>query len=268
MTVGNGKPPVVYPDSGPGPQTLAKGDENFGYFGTLTASSFLTSQELSDMCGITEGSIFIAAPNWVKCMIKGVVLFIPICFVRSGVTYTDLYNKGAVYGDDTTGKYPLGAGVVQDRRITARNTLFKVRLFGRDDTDPVSQITGKIVMSSYEIGRFITGFFITPNPYTPDPAFANSFKVVSNDVFSQQLNAKSVTTMLTAASNANNSPYLYMRDQGTYEVGVNAKTVTYPYWWPVLEVEDPNKVIPAKDVTSNPNTGLIPISVSSFTYEP
>lgn len=101
-----------YPDTGPGPQTLIRGDWNCGYFGFIPTASFLSISQLRSL--INNPDLGNTTPadgtvtGWHKFIRKGKVLFIPNGVFAAGTcTWWRLYNVGLVYGADNTGSAPV-----------------------------------------------------------------------------------------------------------------------------------------------------------------
>lgn len=262
LASGGKKRGALYPDSGPGSKELSKGNEELGYFDTLPSSSFLTTSELSYLTGIFSGTVRVEDLTWIKLMMKGKVLFIPTTQTRYPVTYQTLYNAGAVYGEGGNGKYPLGDGVKQDLIISVKNSSFRVRLFGRGDTDPDSSTNGSVIThQNYEFGRFLTAVF---KPPTPDAAFNNSWNLVTNW---NGITGNWIMLMTSYQTNLNNSRVLYARNPPKVEINEFSKTSAVAGWWPVLELVDADTVIPVKNVTNDVSRALLPIAPGEITTE-
>lgn len=258
LASGGKKRGALYPDSGPGSIELVKGDETFGYFGSLSAAEFFTAAELSLEADYSEGNVYITNPEWIKVMMDGKVLFIPSRPIRNNPSWNGLYNAGLVYGDGTIGKYPIGAGVAQDKTVSKSGSLFRVRLFGKGDTDPSPLNTGTTSQSpgSYEFGRFCTKIY--------DAAvgghFADSWKLYSvafiNGVIPTQIPTNNANTAYTSF------PYWRFRSNNYFLDGYimvkTTPTAETPYWWPVLELLPNTVVLPIKEVYGNGWDTLVP----------
>lgn len=253
---------AMYPDSGPGSKELSKGNEELGYFDTLPSSSFLTTSELSSLTGIDSGTVRVEDLTWIKLMMKGKVLFIPTTFIRGPVPYQTLYDAGGVYGEDGNGKYPLGGGVKQDLIISVKNSNFRVRLFGRGDTDPDSSAGGSIMnYQNYEFGIFLTAIFKPPSSNT---AFSNSWNLVSDW---GMVTGRNFSMMTTHQSNLNKHIVGYIGNAPNVELWNYVKTVNVGYWWPVLELLNADIVLPIKNVTNDVSRILLPIAPGEITTE-
>jgi hypothetical protein len=121
---------TVPANSGPGPDKLAMGTNQEGYLGLVPAAQFINGTELAAAIKLTAGSAISANVNsdWQKFLWKGKVLFIPLKGFRTGVTWVQLYNLGAVLGTDTVGLYPQNTPVVQKARVVIQGKTYRVRL--------------------------------------------------------------------------------------------------------------------------------------------
>lgn len=97
-----------YPDTGPGPQTLLRGDWNLGYFGTCTPLQMFSPSTLNAQIPIpgalaTDASITV----WHKFIRKGKVLFIPNAQFSINANFGQLYNAGLAMGTNDNGNFPF-----------------------------------------------------------------------------------------------------------------------------------------------------------------
>ena len=260
------KPRPVYPDSGPGSTTLIYGDETLGLFGTLTAAEFLTGPQLVDLTGSPATTGILTNPTWVKMMMNGRILFIPDQPVSTGGSWEAFYSAGLVYGDRTTGKYPIGAGVPQENVIAKGNSLFIVRLFGKDDPDPVSLAAGSSsnqLLKDYELGRFIAATYRDNN----NAQLANSWNLFSGY---GAWSGTNIYTIPTYASNVNQALHRYVRTPPILEIQYYNKVSNISgRWWPVLELM-PSDTLLAIGTPINTFIDTIPIAkvaVTTMTYE-
>lgn len=249
-----------YPNSGPGPITLQYGDETLGYFGTLTSAEMFTTTELANYLDL-KGSTYVDAPSWVKCFINGRILFTPTQRLRAGVSWNDLYNAGSIYGDDTNGLYPVGGGVKQDAVVTKGPYAYRVRVWGKGDTDPTTMAsTNYPPKANHEYLRFITQFFTGTGS-----EFTGSWRLYPID----DVVGAAVTQMITAVSNIVNNVQLYYPGTTLGQILHVAKT-TPGTWWPVLELVDfSNALLPIKAINLKPLDDATPskIAITSIVTE-
>lgn len=73
-------PQGYFPETGPGPTTLLRGDWEFGYFGDVLPADLFTYQEIQSQLiadGRTPPPITGNATKWRKCVVNGNIIFIP-----------------------------------------------------------------------------------------------------------------------------------------------------------------------------------------------
>jgi hypothetical protein len=121
-----------FPNSGPGPQKLLRGDWQRGYFGRVPIADFLNAADAKTLCGLTVGSALsdTAMTHWYKFIIDGKILFTPNCAAANGVFWRNIYDAGLMYGTDDAGSAPatsLTASATNQRKIvTAKGFNFLV----------------------------------------------------------------------------------------------------------------------------------------------
>jgi hypothetical protein len=121
-----------FPDTGPGPSKLLRGNWNEGYFGTCTQAELFAAQELCTALGyVPNGAVNTTASNvWHKFILDGKILFIPdLCMAADGWLY--IYRAGLVYGVDGYGDRPAsfsGGNYNQKKTVTKNNRTYLVRL--------------------------------------------------------------------------------------------------------------------------------------------
>ena len=119
-----------FPDTGPGPSKLLRGNWNEGYFGTCTQAELFGTTELCNALSFPTTSA--NGTNWVwhKFILDGKILFMPDMSLCS-TTWYDLYNAGLVYGVDGNGDTPsgfTGSPKNQKKQVTKNNRTYWVRL--------------------------------------------------------------------------------------------------------------------------------------------
>lgn len=109
---------TYFPNSGPGRKTLVKGNEDIGYFGTLTSTELFAGWEVSSFLGLTAGLVSKELDNiWMKYIYRGKFLFLAKEPLRTSVTWNDLYKVGAVYGTKDNGLYPVAGFATSQFRV-------------------------------------------------------------------------------------------------------------------------------------------------------
>ncbi len=126
---------VATPDLfGPGPQLIEYGDSSAGYFGELT--TFIPSETLISLTGLTSFSAAIPSANWVKAIVNDKIIFYPKQHIISGISWDALYSHGLVYGTNNNGTNPVGIPTNQETIINYDGFDYKVRCMSMSDTDP------------------------------------------------------------------------------------------------------------------------------------
>ena len=105
---------------GPGPNKLIAGTMQEGFFGLVTSSQFITGDALASAITLTNGTSQNSTTDWLKLASGGKILFSPMKAIRYDISWNHIFNKGAVWGDGTTGG---------DRTVQVQGFTFKVRLF-------------------------------------------------------------------------------------------------------------------------------------------
>jgi len=124
------------PFLGPGPQLLAAGDGDDGWFGEVSAANLFTGDELASILGVTEGVSQNSAAGWLKFASNGKVLFVAKQALRYSISWDHIYSRGLVYGTDDTGKAPRGTLVNQRTTVTVGGNEYIVRLLTGAESDP------------------------------------------------------------------------------------------------------------------------------------
>jgi hypothetical protein len=120
-----------YPDTGPGPQTLLRGDWNLGYFGTVSPVNMLLPSTLNAQIPLpgtltADGSVTL----WHKFIRKGKVLFIPNYYFASNVQPYQLYNAGLLMGTNDNGNFPFALSASSMNGYTAPANQYKLATVG------------------------------------------------------------------------------------------------------------------------------------------
>lgn len=121
---------AFYLDTGPGPQTILRGDWKSGYFGTVTKQDFFSTPELKMLLPTNQGNLFSYDPDfWYKFVYKGRIIFIPNTRHGYDRFYT-VYTAGMAYGADDAGKViPKGySPVKQDAKVSKDGRSYRIRL--------------------------------------------------------------------------------------------------------------------------------------------
>ncbi|MBP0624007.1 hypothetical protein [Cupriavidus consociatus] len=129
LSGGGGKP--IYYDSGPGPQQLAFGDTNLGFFGEVTQSDLLSASALlAQLPELASNGYQSATVTWLKFAYKGKYLFIARAPVFTSMNWNKLYGSGLVHGSDDVGPFNNGFPTNQVRLVTSGPYRVKARTMG------------------------------------------------------------------------------------------------------------------------------------------
>lgn len=124
-----------FPNTGPGPQTLLRGNWELGYFGRVPVANLWTVAQFRTAVGATAlgaGAAESQLTFWHKFIRKGKILFVPSTYITSSTSWQDLYLLGLVYGTNDNGSMPAGlsnppAPTNQQKVITLNGNSFLVR---------------------------------------------------------------------------------------------------------------------------------------------
>lgn len=111
---------------GPGSNVLLQGNEDYGFYGTVTSADFVSSAPIvaaaKTQTGLPTGVLY---PLWYKFTRKGKILFVPnVTFGK--FNWNTLYNAGLIFGTNDTG--PKDAGTVNQLvTVDVNGDLFLVR---------------------------------------------------------------------------------------------------------------------------------------------
>ncbi|QNN97566.1 glycosyl hydrolase [Proteus phage 7] len=129
--IGNPITQGFYPDTGPGPQTILRGDWASGYFGTVSNTEFFNTAELKLMLTAQQGNMFTYDPQeWHKFIFRGRIVFFPATMHSKSNSVQMAYQYGMMYGTDDVGSIvPQGATATkQDCKVTKDGRTYRIRL--------------------------------------------------------------------------------------------------------------------------------------------
>lgn len=113
------------PSTGPlDPDVLNFGDENLGYYGEVSAESFITATALIESVGVVEGNLAYLDSSWLKFAYEGKILYVAKKPIVASVGYEQLAARGLTTGGATrviggkTYKIRLLKGVTEDPGYT------------------------------------------------------------------------------------------------------------------------------------------------------
>lgn len=112
-----------------GPDLIA-GDAQAGYYGTVASADFISGDQLASDIGLTAGTAYNSSVDWLKFAWNENILMTPKKPFRYGISWDQINNVDAVYGDSSA---PV---------VTINGSDYKVRLFrqaGQDPFDPSTE---------------------------------------------------------------------------------------------------------------------------------
>lgn len=169
-------------DTGPGPKTLVSGTMEYGYFGSMTADEFLTTNDISRVGAPNSYTSFQngTITTWRKFANMGKIIYIPntpvwqtSSSVTSLVATQALYASGYLYGGGGSGRSPaLTGSVAQNKKATFGAYEFYVRApNGEYDRDPTTQYVSGSAFNTY--GSEVS-MVVSANNYGPIPSFISN----------------------------------------------------------------------------------------------
>lgn len=114
---------TTWPNGIPGPQVLATGNDQIGYFGEVGSSEFISGSELAALCGVTGGVLVNDTVNWIKLAFNGNIQFIPKMSIRTNLSWTSLNNFGVVTP-------------TQNKLVVIKGVTYRVRLMRGANSSP------------------------------------------------------------------------------------------------------------------------------------
>lgn len=236
--------PGFVANSGPGPEYLIHGDKKDGFFGIVPNAEMISVIDLYSQTEMGVGTVSNTGTDWLKFIQDGIVKFMPLKTIRSGISWSQLYELGLVYGVDDVGAFPTAKPTKQDAKVLyhdgAKTTFFKVRLPSLGVTDPLVAATASTLVGS-EWERLIKHFVV---PVTPD--VESWGELTPND-----LGLGSGSGQISYAYGMNTAPSntaAAIRNELLSSIGANkdasggTSTRNRYQWRPLLEVIPPEKI--------------------------
>ena len=137
LNLGVSLPPL--PDLVPGATVLSTGDENVGYYSTVSANELITPSAFCAKVGLTLGTLINPSSEWVKMSYNKRTVFYSKKCIRQGISWNTLNTLGLV--DGTT-------------FIVARGSKYKCRIMKASTVVPYTQ--GEISNPSQMLGTEYT----------------------------------------------------------------------------------------------------------------
>jgi hypothetical protein len=243
--------PTFFPQSGPGSKYLLTGTRQAGFFGEVSAAELFDGYEVNSKINHT-GATWLRSSGlkWLKHIVDGKVLFVAKEQTLRNISWNQLYESGAVYGEAGDGKYPTAKPTSQMVVLRKTDTdgawTFKLRLIKGAVLDPYvaaneTAAGTEWVQTIFNVAAKLAGY-----------SYVNlSYGGAVIDTLAQETDNANVASSLTVGS-VNN---------------IGAKTVAAKtalgYWRPVLELIRPGEsLMPIEDVTAVKDD-LIPPFIST-----
>jgi hypothetical protein len=263
LLAGGARGQTNFPDSGPGSKNLLYGNEQLGYFGTLTPAEMVTLGSLRAQFNFFAGTDENAAYVWVKMFYKGRVLFFPSNTIAYNISWNQLYNAGLVYGVDGNGYAPTGTPTNQFKILNVGKDVLKLRLFTADSNpDPTSFLSQQLLTSG---GVNITGsewvsliYAIVGN--APAGYSGPKWSIFSSNSFGW--GGRKIVTQRTMSNSASNAQHV----DNVYSYA--APKAELNYWLPVLELIPGNELplLPYINLTAQLDP-LQPVSIEDIVQD-
>lgn len=226
--------PVLYTsDTGPGPQSIVRGDWDFGYFGRLPIGDLIDATTLRDQLGITATIVTAAgtaATVWHKFAWKGKIVFFPDQYLWSTCAWKTLYDIGAVFGTaEVPAHIKTAFGTVAQNRVVStggRNYVFRLPTARDNPTNYAGRVGGDVdqFMSS---ARLLKNYTLAKS-YGMDDLNAGTG---NTGFLTQDTDSAGGTNIVTRGAGAGG----YM-DAATVVLGPTTTTGNYCHTKPILEL--------------------------------
>jgi hypothetical protein len=126
----------------PGASVLANGTSTLGFYGEVATSSLITGDALATAIGLSAGTSQFSSEPWLKYSMDGQVRFVAKKPFRYNLSWEQLYQAGAVYGDGTNGTTPSGTARTQNAIVTIAGVQYRVRLMRGGNANPTANTNG------------------------------------------------------------------------------------------------------------------------------
>lgn len=102
---------------------MLAGDSNYGFYGEVLASDFITGNALATAIGLTAGTAINSTQPWLKFALNGKTLYVAKKHFRHTLSWDNINTAGAVYGTKT---------------VAIGGKTYKVRVLKTSPIDPMS----------------------------------------------------------------------------------------------------------------------------------
>ena len=125
----------AYEPIGPGPTELVGGDDQWGFYGEVLASDFITGDALASAIGLSAGTGQFSNTEWLKFNSNEKKIYVPKKPIRHSVSWGSIDNVGGIYGDGLT--------------VTIDNHIYSVSLMKGASNDPTNGVVDHDNVASY-----------------------------------------------------------------------------------------------------------------------
>lgn len=237
--------PTFFPQSGPGSKYLLTGTRQAGFFGEVSAAELFDGYEVNNKINYTGATwLRYSGLKWLKYIVDGRVLFVAKEQTLSNISWSQLYESGAVYGVAGDGKYPTAKPTSQMVVLRKTDTdgawTFKLRLIKGAALDPYVAANETAAATEWVKTIFNSTTSAAVGVRLASYTYANlSYGGTAINTLAQETDNANVASSLTVGSGSN----------------ISAKTVAAKtalgYWRPVLELIRPSEsLMPIEDVTA------------------
>lgn len=143
--------PVVTSSFGPGVLDPTHGTHMDGFFGEVPSEAFIAPPELLARLGLPY-TPYTSRIDWLKFTVGEQVLMIPKTPLAYGMSWSELYGAGLVYGNEDIDNPSRPGRPVQNRHIEIGGALYRIRLMRGGDTDPSVRHGGEWDVTVGQVG--------------------------------------------------------------------------------------------------------------------
>lgn len=195
----NNRALAYMPYVGPGPQSIVRGDYEYGYMGSMPLEDLASAQEFYNLFGFTSGTVTTGSISVFKVIVKCKIYYLPNLNFVNSVNFDALYKLGLVFGMEDFSQHAFGQSLItrlgnvpQKRLFTKGEHQFVVRL-------PTSRLNHGVVDSNtteYYGGEWDTIYGplllnreVKYNPLQMADYFNSNEYILTSDAHSNNTNA-------------------------------------------------------------------------------
>ena len=130
------------------PSTRIAGDFKLGYYGVVSSDALIDGETLAQRIGLEAGVAQCSQAGWFKYQYEGCVRYVAIKPLRHSLSWLDLFQAGAVYGQDEPGLDAQGVSTAHPATITLKGIDYRVKLMQGARSNPAFDESGSDVPAS------------------------------------------------------------------------------------------------------------------------